>query len=163
MVDSYESVADEGIHIGGETPIDKPAMKERMRSAYLDAENSIALVADHERRVIGSLFSSNRNGLADLGMLLLPGYRGLGIGSQLMERFIEWCRQHGCHKITLEVWPHNKAAIRLYEKFGFEQEGLGRRHYRRKTGEIWDIIPMGLILKGSAADGPTSSHVTTGG
>lgn len=146
LVDSYEAVADEGVHIGGQTPIDKAALKERMRAAYLDRENSIALVAEDQGKVVGTLFSTSHNGLADLGMLLLPEYRGQGIGSQMMERFVEWCRQHSCHKISLEVWPHNEAAIRLYEKFGFEREGVMRRHYRRKTGEIWDVLAMGLVL-----------------
>jgi RimJ/RimL family protein N-acetyltransferase len=44
------------------------------------------------------------------------------------------------------VWPHNDAAIGLYEKVGFEHEGLLRRHYRRSNGEHWDVIVMGLLL-----------------
>jgi RimJ/RimL family protein N-acetyltransferase len=34
------------------------------------------------------------------------------------------------HKIELEVWPDNEAAIVFYERAGFQREGLRRDHYR---------------------------------
>ena len=52
----------------------------------------------------------------------------------------------GAHKVALEVWPHNHAALRLYQRAGFETEGRLRRHYRRRNGELWDTIVMGLAL-----------------
>jgi RimJ/RimL family protein N-acetyltransferase len=48
--------------------------------------------------------------------------------------------------MALQVWPHNAAAIALYERFGFERECYLRRHYRRRSGELWDAIVMGLRL-----------------
>jgi ribosomal protein S18 acetylase RimI-like enzyme len=50
------------------------------------------------------------------------------------------------HKLSLGVWPHNAAAIALYRKFGFVEEGRRVKHYRRQSGELWDIIEMGLLL-----------------
>jgi RimJ/RimL family protein N-acetyltransferase len=44
------------------------------------------------------------------------------------------------------VWPHNDRAIALYEKLGFVEEGRLRRHYRRRNGELWDAVVMGLVL-----------------
>jgi RimJ/RimL family protein N-acetyltransferase len=44
------------------------------------------------------------------------------------------------------VWPHNAAAIALYRKVGFQVEGRRRRQYRRRNGELWDAILMGLVL-----------------
>jgi RimJ/RimL family protein N-acetyltransferase len=55
-------------------------------------------------------------------------------------------RKAGAHKIALQVWPHNAAAIALYERFGFRREGYLTRHYRRRSGELWDAIIMGLPL-----------------
>src|SRR5439155_279731 len=72
--------------------------------------------------------------------------RGQGIGSALMAAAIEWARTAGAHKLSLQVWPHNEAARALYRKFGFEEEGLLRRQYRRRNGELWDAIVMGLLL-----------------
>ena len=59
---------------------------------------------------------------------------------------IAWARSTGAHKIALDVFPHNDAAIALYEKAGFLREGYHPRHLRRKNGELWDVISMGLLL-----------------
>jgi RimJ/RimL family protein N-acetyltransferase len=68
------------------------------------------------------------------------------VGSALLSAAIAWAREAGAHKVALQVWPHNEAAIALYRKFGFEQEGRLRRHYRRRNGELWDAVVMGLCL-----------------
>ena len=50
------------------------------------------------------------------------------------------------HKLSLSVFPHNAAAIAVYRKFGFVEEGRRVRHLRRASGELWDPIDMGLLL-----------------
>ncbi|GAB2668950.1 hypothetical protein GCM10027169_33530 [Gordonia jinhuaensis] len=40
----------------------------------------------------------------------------------------EWSRAQGAHKVTLQVWPHNHAAIALDRRAGFVEEGVLRRH-----------------------------------
>jgi RimJ/RimL family protein N-acetyltransferase len=39
------------------------------------------------------------------------------------------------------VFPHNEPAIKLYEQFGFEREGLRRGHFRR-GGRLVDAVLM---------------------
>jgi RimJ/RimL family protein N-acetyltransferase len=63
-----------------------------------------------------------------------------------MAAAVTWAEEAGAHKVTLQVWPHNEAARALYRKVGFVEEGLLRRHYRRRNGELWDAITMGLVL-----------------
>jgi putative acetyltransferase len=71
-----------------------------------------------------------------------------------MEACIAWAIEHHAHKLVLEVWPHNTAAQGLYRRYGFEQEGFFRRHYRRRNGELWDAIRMGLILDHESPSSP---------
>jgi ribosomal protein S18 acetylase RimI-like enzyme len=73
-------------------------------------------------------------------------WRGRGVGSALVAAAIEWAREQGLHKLSLAVWPHNAAAIALYRKFGFEEEGRRFKQYRRANGDLWDVIEMGLLL-----------------
>ena len=73
-------------------------------------------------------------------------WRGRGIGSALLAACVEWARVAGVHKVMLEVWPHNDAALALYRKHGFVQEAYFTKHYRRANGELWDSITMGLLL-----------------
>jgi ribosomal protein S18 acetylase RimI-like enzyme len=80
-------------------------------------------------------------------MLVACGWRGRGVGSALLAAAIGWARSHGLHKLSLEVFAHNTAAITLYRKRGFVEEGRRARQYRRSSGELWDTIVMGLTLQ----------------
>jgi ribosomal protein S18 acetylase RimI-like enzyme len=145
MLDVYESVAAEGRWIGGEIPIDRKRRREG-RLALLNGGEYLGLVAEIEGRIVGELIIEIVHGRGELGMDILDGSRGQGIGSALLARAIEWARAKGLAKLALEVWPHNAPAIALYEKFGFAQEGYHPKQWRRRNGESWDTISMGLLL-----------------
>ena len=66
-------------------------------------------------------------------MLVERGWRGHGVGSALLRAAIGLAREQGLHKLSLEVFAHNTAAIALYRKHGFAREGRRARHYRRAT------------------------------
>jgi RimJ/RimL family protein N-acetyltransferase len=80
--------------------------------------------------------------VADLGLMVAASHRRQGIGLALLEQAVAWAREHGVEKLELHVFPHNEAAIALYEAFGFEREGYRRRHYRRSDGNFTDAILM---------------------
>lgn len=79
--------------------------------------------------------------VADVGLMVAAGYRRRGIGRALLEQAVEWAKETGIEKLELHVFPYNEPAIRLYEEFGFEREGLRRAHYRR-AGELVDAVLM---------------------
>ena len=79
-------------------------------------------------------------------MMVAAGWRGRGVGTALLTTAIDWSRARGLHKLSLGVFPHNEAAIALYRKFGFVEEGRRVQHIRRSSGERWDLIEMGLLL-----------------
>ena len=85
-------------------------------------------------------------GFGEIGMMVASGWRGRGVGTALVTAAEAWAREHGLHKLALSVFPHNQAAIGLYRKCGFVEEGHRVRHYRRASGELWDSIIMGLPL-----------------
>jgi RimJ/RimL family protein N-acetyltransferase len=59
---------------------------------------------------------------------------------------IDWAREQDLHKLSLSVWPHNAAAIALYRKYGFVEEGRRVKQIRRQSDELWDVVDMGLLL-----------------
>ena len=153
----FESVAAEGRWIGTELPIDAEQAA-RIRAVATDPPTgSFATVAVTANAVIGFAHVGIDRGRAHLGMAILDGHRGEGIGRRLLDQCIDWSLGQGAHKIDLEVWPHNEAARRLYERAGFVAEGRRRRHWRRNSGELWDSIEMSLVLDdhspGSSAAG----------
>jgi len=141
-----ESVAAEERWIATELPLDR----ERRASGYratLARNDATILVAVAEESIVGEIgMFCNWPGLYELGMAIEPQWRGKGLGSRLLEAAIAWARSAGGHKVSLDVFPHNAAAIALYEKFGFVREGYHPKQLRRKSGELWDVISMGLPL-----------------
>ena len=61
-----------------------------------------------------------------LGAGLLPEFRGIGIGRQLLRRTIDAAFAFGLTRIELTVREGNINAIALYRSLGFETEGLHR-------------------------------------
>jgi putative acetyltransferase len=118
------------------------------------SDQSYTLVAVDGERVVGFAHVDIERGRSHLGMALLAGYRGRGLGRKLLNGCVDWSRRAGAHKVDLEVWPHNAAARRLYEGAGFVVEGNRRRHWRRKSGELWDSIEMGLVLDEKSPGSP---------
>jgi putative acetyltransferase len=89
--------------------------------------------------------------VADLGLMVAATHRRRGIGRALLEQAVAWARAADIRKLELHVFPWNEPAIVLYERFGFEREGLRREHYSR-DGEYVDAILMAYRLPDAAAD-----------
>jgi ribosomal protein S18 acetylase RimI-like enzyme len=79
-------------------------------------------------------------------MMVAHEWRGRGVGSALVAAAIGWARERGLHKLSLSVFAHNTAAVALYHKFGFVDEGRRVKHFRRANGELWDALEMGVLL-----------------
>jgi RimJ/RimL family protein N-acetyltransferase len=67
------------------------------------------------------------------------------VGAALLSAAIRWARWAGVEKIGLSVYPGNVAAIRLYQRFGFAEEGRLTGHSKKSYG-YEDEIVMGLWL-----------------
>jgi RimJ/RimL family protein N-acetyltransferase len=146
VVAMLAEVAGEGRWIATEAPVDVDRRRRRMVED-IEREDAVVLVAEVAGEPVGELgLHLARYGVADLGMAVAAGWRGRGVGSAHQAEAIDQARTAGAHKIALQVWPHNAAAIALYERFGFQREGYLTRHYRRRSGELWDAVVMGRPL-----------------
>jgi ribosomal protein S18 acetylase RimI-like enzyme len=142
LAELFAEVAAERDGIATEPPVDVDA---RTRQFAASIDGTIVAVAAGD--LIGSLHvDTTRSGVGELGMAVALSWRGRGVGSALLGAAIEKARSEGLHKLALEVFPHNDAAIALYRKFGFVEEGRRLQHYRRASGELWDSIVMGLSV-----------------
>ena len=113
--------------------------------------NAAVFVADDGGEIVGRLsvardpHSASRH-VADLGLMVAASHRRRGIGRALLQQAEAWARSAGVVKLELHVFPWNEPAIKLYEDFGFEREGLRRDHYRR-DGAYVDAILMAYRLR----------------
>lgn len=53
------------------------------------------------------------------GLAALPGYRGQGLGSKLLDAANGLAAEAGCDELSIEVFEQNEGAVRLYESHGY--------------------------------------------
>jgi len=142
MAELFAAVAAERSGIATEPPVDVEA-----RTAQFSSTIASSIVAVTDGQIIGMIHVEvSRHGFGEFGMLVDREWRGSGVGSGLLQAAIDWARDQGLHKLCLEVFAHNTAAIALYRKCGLGEEGRRVKQYRRASGELWDSIIMGLPL-----------------
>ena len=49
-----------------------------------------------------------------------PEYRGMGIGTRLMQEAVSLARRTGCDQLSLQVFDENEGAVRLYQRLGYQ-------------------------------------------
>jgi ribosomal protein S18 acetylase RimI-like enzyme len=128
---------------------------ERIRDRIADvaaSDNSLFLVAEGGRKIVGALTCGGGTLAADrhmtaLGVYVEKAWRDQGIGRALMSRCVEWAKTSSVvERVELEVYAQNARAIHLYEAFGFEREGVKRRLYYQHGAPI-DMLMMALLLE----------------
>lgn len=143
------------IHLVG-TPAEFTMTVEKERKFIADmhaADNSALFVAEAEGRIIGDISCRGETRLAKrhvgvVGISVAEGWRDQGVGSALMHTIIGWARRSGAlARLELMVFAANERAVHLYQKYGFEIEGVKRRAiYKYET--FWDEYIMALLLDG---------------
>jgi RimJ/RimL family protein N-acetyltransferase len=128
-----------------------PYNRERIDRWTSNLENSIILLAFEAQGIVGhlqiSLGTSPRfRGTGDLFIYLHQDFQNAGLGAALMSEGIALARARRMHRIELTVIADNHRAIRLYEKVGFQREGLKRENYLAEDGKYHDEVVMGILL-----------------
>lgn len=80
-----------------------------------------------------------------LNITVKPESQGRGLGLHLLEHLMKQARAMGAGECFLEVRDSNRAAYRLYERFGFNEIGR-RRDYYPAVGGREDAIVMACTL-----------------
>ena len=82
-----------------------------------------------------------------IGIAVHQDWHGRGIGSKLLEQLIERAeRWMQMTRLELEVFADNAAAIAIYRKFSFVEEGRMRR-YAFRDGEFVDALMMARVVE----------------
>lgn len=71
---------------------------------------------------------------------------GRGVGRLLLDKVARMARDKGMASILLEVRPSNARAIRLYQRFGFEQIGRRKAYYPAADNTREDAVVMRFCL-----------------
>jgi GNAT superfamily N-acetyltransferase len=113
----------EGLIGGHIAPNDTGLDIEDIPGAYLASPNNHFWVAENMAgEVVGMIgVQSHRDGEAEIRRLRVrQDHRRRGIGAKLLETAIEWCKEFGCLKVTLDTYMERDPALKLFEKFKFK-------------------------------------------
>lgn len=115
------------------------------------AGNGFLLAAKDQKKIVGYLWADKGTlhriaHTAYLVVGILQEYQGRGIGTELFQRMELWAREHGIVRLELTVECPNEAAVHLYQKCGFQVEGI-RKKSMFVDGVYVDEYYMGKILE----------------
>lgn len=133
----------------GEAYIDEKGFKQLIEEDT-GSSNNLFLVAEVDGHIVG--FSRCAGNTlkrtahqVEFGVGVLKDYWGYGIGKNLLKESIDWADTNQIKKVTLKVLETNKIAILLYEKYGFEVEGVLKKDKLLSNGKYYSTVLMGRI------------------
>ena len=113
-------------------------------------EHSVLYVVWKNGEIIGdaslSGFSRRMSHRAEFGISVVKSEWGQGIGSALLQKIIDYAKEHTIELINLEVRSDNIRAIHVYEKYGFRKIGTSPAYFKI-DGEYYDFDLMVLDLR----------------
>ena len=113
-------------------------------------KGSLTFVLEDNKKLVGyvfgNIFTANRKKhCMNLAIAILQEYTGKGYGTKLMNTIEEYAINNGINRLELEVAKTNKVAISLYQKTGFEEEGIKRNAFL-VNGKYEDELLMAKII-----------------
>jgi ribosomal protein S18 acetylase RimI-like enzyme len=144
----------------GERRSDVDETRSHLRET-LASPNSTIIVAESDALIVGYVEAeggryrrTRHSAYVIIGVL--QSCQGRGIGGALLAALRSWAPEHGVSRLELTVRTDNAPARRLYERVGFEVEGL-RRASLRVGEEMINEYSMALAIdlqhSGAAAAG----------
>lgn len=114
-----------------------------------DYHPELRLVAEAAGQVVGTLSldreAHRRAHAAGIGMAVHDDFQGQGCGTALLAAAVDHAdRWLTVTRLELSVWADNEPAIRLYERHGFQREGIGRA-YALRDGVFVDALFMARL------------------
>lgn len=76
---------------------------------------------------------------------VLQRYVGNGVGRNLLQNLEMWAVESGFHRLELTVMEHNERAKRLYQKLGFQPEGI-KRDSLKIDGKFINEVYMSKLI-----------------
>jgi [ribosomal protein S18]-alanine N-acetyltransferase len=141
-----------------------PRWREVDYGVYIEPEQRpplrrIAVVAEVDARVAGfaaaTLLLDGTENRCDLDTMAVdPRARRRGVGTALLQAILAWAAKRGARRIGLEVRASNAAALGLYRRMGFAEEGRRRGYY---GDPVEDALVLGRAVTSVSSTGVIST------
>lgn len=92
-------------------------------------------------------------GVFEIGIELFRDERGRGYGREAVEQMVELLmRSHGAHRVQGSTWVENTAMRRVFERLGWQLEGVMRGFMLTPDGELDDYALYAITRAEFQAD-----------
>jgi len=109
-------------------------------------KGGIHFIAEHNGKIAGIADVKKRMGvmnhIAAIFISVRKEYRGIGIGSALMEECIKAAKRMKAKILRLEVYSTNKRAITLYKKYGFKKVAEIPHQIQRRGKLVGEVVML---------------------
>jgi ribosomal-protein-alanine N-acetyltransferase len=96
--------------------------------------------------VVGFSLFRTVSGESELLLIaVLPGDQRCGVGTLLLDHFLDRAREDGVSRVHLEVRDGNPA-VEMYRTAGFSPVGRRRNYYHASTGKRYDAVTLACEL-----------------
>ena len=117
----------------------------------IETTSGTMLLCEADKQLIGVCYGTRgiaKRSRHSLYIVLgvLQAWSGQGVGRLLMQQLEAWARAQQLHRMELMVQVDNQRAIALYEKLGFQREGL-TVHSLYIEGRYIDEYSMAKLLE----------------
>ncbi|MHA1409697.1 MAG: GNAT family N-acetyltransferase [Candidatus Odinarchaeia archaeon] len=93
----------------------------------------IAVLEDHPKIIIGDIraYLNENDNSAEISLIIKEEFRGMGVGTKLLESMINKLKKLGLKKIYCLIDEENDIMIHLINKFNFKKENTGENIFYR--------------------------------
>jgi len=148
-IEFINSLVEEGADILRDTKVSREEEADWLgkRLASVDKSELIDIIVEVDGKMVANSEVEKRSGLMShvgyLGIGIKANYRGIGIGTRIMQTLKEESKKAGLKILVLDAFATNKTAKALYRKMGFQDAGRIPKAIC-KNGKYIDLIRMTL-------------------
>jgi len=132
-----------------------PTVEDEIRwlQSFSKNPNSLFIIAVANGKIVATsdITSGNVQKIAhtaSIGISIISEYRGMGLGTVMMQTAIDWAkRKTNLEILWLNVFAANEPAIHIYKKLGFVIEGRQKDYFKLLSGTYHDNLTMTLDLR----------------
>ena len=152
IIDTVRSNANERSYVLMEH-YGKDVETEREYISDLDGTKNLLIVAATDGEVVGCLAGLQADAgkrqetahILHLGLHLREPFRGLGIGTHLLDYAVAWAVEKGFRKLEANIFTTNKNSLIMFKKAGFAEEGVRKNRIQVGRDFISEVL-MGKVL-----------------
>jgi RimJ/RimL family protein N-acetyltransferase len=125
------------------------AFREKI-SLFSHNDSSLYVVMEENGKIVGHAYLEPHklavtSHVVFLTLAIHEGHQGKGHGTEFMRHLVDWARLNPkIEKFELQVRSSNVRAIKLYEKFGFVEEGRKTKRLKYGPNDYQDDVYMAL-------------------